>query len=457
MAREVTPGSEQEGTPFVPDGGWQEIVALLAAGDYGQVAELLDQKQSALRKEDIVVTRTLAAARQLCLTCRQYRSERKTHRQALDAAAERESALRQQILSLLAVISDEALADVGEDLEAPASIEAADVGPSETRAEEGEGLWRWVRRLLGLEGRPSTSAAEGPPGATPEPIAESEPPPEGEAVSPAATRPAPADEGGERVKGPDGAALTVYCLGPFRVYQHDQPVEEWPSLKGQSIFKYLVAQGGRPVNKEVLMDLFWAGADPDSARNNLNVAIYGLRQAFRQVQPDVSYVLFRDDCYLLNSDLFIWVDVEAFNERFARARKLEQRGELAQATREYHAAEALYQGEFLEEDRYEEWLLPLRRRLRDDYLEVLNYLSQHYFTVGDYGACINLCSKTLAVDRCREEAHRLYMRCCSRQGQRYLALRQYHRCAEALAEDLEAIPSEATVGLYEKIRQGQSV
>ena len=44
------------------------------------------------------------------------------------------------------------------------------------------------------------------------------------------------------------------------------------------------------------------------------------------------------------------------------AQALERRGELVSAMREYRAAEALYQGEFLEEDRYEDWLVPQRQR-----------------------------------------------------------------------------------------------
>jgi DNA-binding SARP family transcriptional activator len=55
------------------------------------------------------------------------------------------------------------------------------------------------------------------------------------------------------------------------VYLDDQPIEDWPSSKGKSIFKYLVAHRERPVAKEVLMEVFWPGARPDAARNNLNV------------------------------------------------------------------------------------------------------------------------------------------------------------------------------------------
>ena len=58
----------------------------------------------------------------------------------------------------------------------------------------------------------------------------------------------------------------------------------------------------------------------------------------------------------------------------------------------------------------------------------------------------------LAIDPCREEAHRLLMRCYFSQDQTYLALRQYHICFEALKNELDIVPSKATRELYEMIQ-----
>jgi DNA-binding SARP family transcriptional activator len=68
-----------------------------------------------------------------------------------------------------------------------------------------------------------------------------------------------------------------------------------------------------------------------------------------------------------------------------------------------------------------------------------------------------VCGKTLAVDACREEAHRRLMRCYSRQGQPYLALRQYHLCVETLKKELDVTPAATTTRLYERIRHRERV
>ena len=200
------------------------------------------------------------------------------------------------------------------------------------------------------------------------------------------------------------------------------------------------------------MELFWPGAHPDAARNNLNVAIYGLRQALREARPNFSHVLFQDDCYLLNPDLRVWVDSDAFAEHLKTAQKLERCGDLNSAIREYRAADALYQGQFLEEDRYEDWLIPQRQQLQDDYLRMLDRVSRYCLDRADYSASVTACTKMLAVDRCCEEAHRRLMRCYSRQGQPNLALRQYHLCVEALKEELDVLPTPTTREIYERIR-----
>jgi DNA-binding SARP family transcriptional activator len=47
------------------------------------------------------------------------------------------------------------------------------------------------------------------------------------------------------------------------------------------------------------------------------------------------------------------------------------------------------------------------------------------------------------------------MRCYYHQGQRYLALRQYHLCVKCLREELDVSPANATTSLYLQIRSGK--
>ena len=250
--------------------------------------------------------------------------------------------------------------------------------------------------------------------------------------------------------------LTVYMLGPFRTSLNDRAIESWPSGRGRAVFKYLLTHRHKPMPRDMLMDVFWPDADPEAARNNLHVALHGLRQTLRGVD-DTPVVVFDRGAYRLNPELTVWVDVEEFERHYKTAGRLQTAGQLIGAIAEYEAAINLYQDDFFIDDPYEEWPVLTRERLRVMFLEALDRLSQIYFAQGQYGACASLCHRIVEHDNCREDAHCRLMRCYSRQGQRPLALRQYQICAEALRTELDVEPSLATTELYERIRQRETV
>ena len=266
--------------------------------------------------------------------------------------------------------------------------------------------------------------------------------------------------------GAPGATLTedtlaphveIYLLGPFRVFANDRAIEDWPNGKGKAIFKYLATHRGQPVPREVLMGVFWPDADQHAARNNLNVALYGLRKVLAPADPGFSFVLFRRGCYALNPGLRVWVDAEAFEACVHQAQSIERQRGMAAAVAEYRVARATYHSALLVDDRYEGWLIPQRQSLQERYLKVLGRLGAHYFAEQDFEACAAMTGKMLEVDNCNEEAHRLLMRCHSRMGHTHLALRQYHFCVDALARELNLIPSPQTVALFQQIRHREPV
>lgn len=250
--------------------------------------------------------------------------------------------------------------------------------------------------------------------------------------------------------------LKIYFLGSFRIVFNEQVMDNWPGRKGQLLFKYLVLNHRTPISRDILMDIFWPDADPEAARNNLNVSLHGLRQALRSV-TELPIVLFENGAYRLNPDLKIWTDVEEFERHIDGGHRCEMVGQLTTALQEYELAAKLYQGDFLAEDPYEDWPVMTRERLRVGYLDLLDRLSHIYFDQAQYTACVTLCQQMLERDHCREDAHCLLMRCYSRQGQHYLAMHQYQTCLEALRSELDVDPEPATAQLADRIRRHEPV
>lgn len=246
--------------------------------------------------------------------------------------------------------------------------------------------------------------------------------------------------------------IQAFFLGSFRVLINNRTVENWPSKKGRSIFAYFLLNHKKKILKDILMDIFWRDYSPESARNNLNVAICGLRKTLKAVDKNFNHILLEDDFYLLNPEMAVWVDFEEFVKHHEAGCHYERGGNLIEAIREYELSEGLYHGDFLEQDLYEDWPILQRESLKDRYLVILDRLKQYYFKEKRYMTCINLCQKILSKDNCREDSHRLMMRCFFRQRQRNLALRQYDLCVETLRRELDVLPMKETVALYHKIR-----
>lgn len=389
------------------------LIDLIQAGEFNSATKSFNQlfaRYPIIRQSGFGVL--LSFANQICRACRQVEVEINWHHNAYENAIQRLGESQQQLQALLVEI-----------IEYQQLYSAVN--------QDGE-ISQMHAGLAAPKSSPSISVEEKPP------------------IAHLGLRKSDKNDRDEK-KTPAMSSLLIYCLGPFRVFQGDQSIEDWTSSKGKAIFKYLVTHRQRPVAKEVLMDLFWHDSDPDAARNNLNVAIYSLRQTLRRNYPSFSHILFQDDSYLFNPELSIWMDCDAFSDCLNSAKAHERQGNISQALDEYCAAEELYQGEFMEEDRYEDWPISMRESYQNDYLGILERLSRHYFDNSDFVACLSVCRKMLQVDPCREEAHRRLMRCYLKQGQPYLALRQYHVCAEALKNELYVSPSARTIELYNSI------
>jgi DNA-binding SARP family transcriptional activator len=440
----------------------RQAVELLNSGQYERLAQLLHRVQAAYdQKGDTIPAHVLVLARRICLACSQSQAEADWHQQAREEAAHREDKLRHQLTTLLDLLGERDLSVVaGEWDQVPAPPSAVLRLPAADLPEPAEPLSLWQRIQGVMRWRLGTqppdevgsemSVGEDVHGPSPLP---------GQATAGTSLRtsgpareaaPAPFSEAEKRTE-PDSPSLVVHCLGPFRVYQDDQLIERWPGHLSKRIFKFMVTHRERPIHQEIFMDLFWRDADPEAARRNLYQAIYSLRQALQTDSTDFAYVLCEDSCYRLNPEMEVWVDCEAFRMHDQDGRRLERAGHLHEAIKAYELAENLYQGEFLAEDLYEDWTIVYRENLRHARLDILDRLSQYYFDQGQLSMAISFCQKILAQDNCREDAHRRLMRCYIYQGQRHLALRQYHLCVEALGRELDVPPMPATLELHQQI------
>lgn len=251
---------------------------------------------------------------------------------------------------------------------------------------------------------------------------------------------------------PNEPLMQISFFGKFQVILNETRLDHWPSRKAKILFAYLAYHHKRSQYKDVLMDKFWPHSSRESARNCLNATIYSLRHLFHSVDPEQEYILFKDDCYLINPEVDIWQDVEEFSYYWRKARSTELAQGIEPALSEFELAAAQYKGDFLEEEIYESWAELDRENLKEIYLVILDRISDYYGNDGKPATAAELCETILEKDNCREDVHQRLMRCYYRLGQRSKALKQFRKCQEILQKELEVSPTQATIHLYESIK-----
>jgi predicted ATPase len=147
------------------------------------------------------------------------------------------------------------------------------------------------------------------------------------------------------------ANITVKLLGGFSAAVDSEPVPEgaWRLKKARELVKLLALAPDHRLHREQVMDILWRDRVPAAAANNLHQAVHVARRA---IYPDAIAV--RDQMLTLAAD----VDVDRLEFAAANARR-------TGAPAAYRAALAIYGGELLPENRYDDWVAGRRDELAE--------------------------------------------------------------------------------------------
>src|SRR5690349_21384480 len=242
-----------------------------------------------------------------------------------------------------------------------------------------------------------------------------------------------------------GLALTVpdirvTLLGRFAVSVGGVPVAEgaWKRRHAAAVVKVLALAPGRRLHREQVIGLVWPDDTIAAAVPKLHKAAHYARHAIGV--PDA--VVLRGDQVLLCPGAAVTVDAAEFEELARRALAGDgiSDGDVATAARR---ALALYAGELLPADRYEEWAEPRRDQLRRQHLELLR-LDGRWAEVAE-------------LDPADEHAHLALMRRHAADGDRHAALRQFDRLDRALRTELGVGPGPEATALRDRLLAAQPV
>ena len=199
-------------------------------------------------------------------------------------------------------------------------------------------------------------------------------------------------------------SLGVRLLGQPAITVEGRAFRLATPRKSLQLLAYLLMHRTAPVSRDYLAFLFWPDEEEGAARARLRATFSDLLRVLPQ--PGTDFVGTSADGLWWNTDVDLWLDVDAFVEASKEGARLEE-------------AVALYRGDLLVE-LYDEWIYGFRDRLRNVYLTVLARLVSEMRKRGDFSQAIDVARKILESDPWREDIVRrivalaLRVRRCSR-------------------------------------------
>jgi len=250
--------------------------------------------------------------------------------------------------------------------------------------------------------------------------------------------------------------MRVYALGSLRIYRDEALLfdESWRNRPAKTIFKRLFSNPGQRFARDMLADELWPETEPEIATNRLRVAIHELRKMLRGTRKQADapqYIGQQEGTYFFDPSGSTWSDVQAFDEYMRQGRSLANEGRSDAALKAFQKAEALYQGDYLRDDPYSEWTVPIRERLREARLSALAQAAQLHAGRGEPEDAAALCRRILRSESWREEVYRRMMEYLAAAGRSHEALRAFEECRRALRAEMDTNPSHQTIQVRDRI------
>jgi DNA-binding SARP family transcriptional activator len=245
--------------------------------------------------------------------------------------------------------------------------------------------------------------------------------------------------------------ILVCVLGSFRLLKWGSPVAVRSGGKTEALLCNLALRPGPGLARDALRSALWPTGESHRAAQSLSSLVHSLHKRLGDALGGAAPVLLADGCYRLNVDAGVRVDAACFDALATAGERAAAAGDHAAAAALYRRAVHLYRGDLccagtdlhavVESERLRAFSLTVRARLAD-----------YHYEQGDYAACLDQALELLAADPCREETHRLVMRCYMRRGERAQALREYRLCEQILRTEFDATPEAATTALFDQLR-----
>jgi DNA-binding SARP family transcriptional activator len=240
--------------------------------------------------------------------------------------------------------------------------------------------------------------------------------------------------------------LRLQLLGDYQIHDESEALVTLSAKKSQALLAYLAVKPVQRVSRDKMANLLWSSTGPEQARQSLRQLLSTLRKELTTLSPEQK-ILIEESDFLGVDPAIVVADVAEFEALLATGTE----DALGRAI-------TLYRGDFLDgftitEERFDQWVLGERDRLRRAALRSHSYLIELQSKRDALDDAISTAQSALRIDPIQEAMCRTLMRLYMQSGDLAAALQQYDACSRTLKRELGVEPDAETRSLQQQIAQ----
>lgn len=212
--------------------------------------------------------------------------------------------------------------------------------------------------------------------------------------------------------------IRLYFFGRFRIHVNGKDImpDQWKRKRNRDIFKYIALHYKQTVPIEKIIDTFWGYDPPANAANIIWNAASVIRSIF---EPDLpkgapsSFLIAADKAYTLDFGEKADIDFYTFSSLMQTAEKIP---DIPKRIETLENAVALYEGDLLPEDIYEEWTESKREDYKSQYIISCIECSRYYAEQEKFALSARYAKKVIAIDTTYRKAYEILVKVCKENG-----------------------------------------
>ena len=242
--------------------------------------------------------------------------------------------------------------------------------------------------------------------------------------------------------------IHITMFGQFSISYRDKRLceNEYRGSKMILLLEYLIAQRGREITQNELIDLLWS--DSKNPANALKTLVHRTRAVLDEMIPGggkliagshSSYAFIESDECVIDSTKFKEYIDKTEDESLSRTRRISM----------YKKAIALYNSGYLAGAVGETWVQPINVYFHALYNSAVDKCAQLLYPMGKFSEIITLCERATMLDQSDEKMHANLIRAFVAMGDYERAAKQYDYIRAYLMEQYGAAPGAHLTELYE--------